>query len=85
MVKSIIGKALFSSSANGTASYSFEAIINSTQEGITTNLGVAFFDANATGNLESLKNIVGVYETYVDEGDGKGIFVMWQLKDLLSK
>ncbi len=41
--KSIIGKALFSYSANGTASYSFEAITNITQEGITTNLGVAFF------------------------------------------
>lgn len=38
--KSIIGKALFTSSENGTASYSFEAITNTTQEGITTNLGL---------------------------------------------
>jgi hypothetical protein len=81
----LTGRALFTSSQNGTASYSFEAITNTTQEGIKTSLGAAFFDANATGNLESLRSIVGVYESYIDEGEGKGIFAMWHIKDLLPK
>jgi hypothetical protein len=81
----LTGRALFTSSQNGNASYSFEAITNTTQEGIKTSLGAAFFDANATGNLESLKSIVGVYESYTDAMEGKGIFAMWHLKDLLPK
>lgn len=81
----LTGRALFTSSQNGTASYSFEAITNSTDEGIRTSLGAAFFDANATGNLESLKSIVGVYESYLDESHGKVLFAMWHLKDLLSQ
>lgn len=81
----LTGRALFTSSQNGTASYSFEAITNTTGEGIRTSLGAAFFDANTTGNLESLKSIVGVYESYIDEAHGKGIFAMWHIKDLLPK
>ncbi|TVP41839.1 hypothetical protein [Candidatus Nitrosocosmicus arcticus] len=81
----LTGRALFTSSQNGTASYSFEAITNTTDEGMRISLGAAFFDANATGNLESLKSIVGVYESYIDEGQGKGIFAMWHIKDLLPK
>ena len=68
-----------------TASYSFEAITNTTEENIRTSLGAAFFDANATGNLESLRSIVGVYESYIDDNQGKGIFAMWHIKDLLPK
>ncbi len=81
----LTGRALFTSYQNGTASYSFEAITNTSEAGIKTSLGAAFFDANATGNLESLKNIVGVYETYTDEAEGKGIFAMWHIKDILPK
>lgn len=81
----LTGRALFASSQNATASYSFQAIANTTEEGIKTSLGTAFFDANATGNLESLKSIVGVYESYTDAAEGKGIFAMWHLKDLLPK
>ena len=81
----LTGRALFTSSQNGTASYSFEAITNTTEEGIRISLGAAFFDANATGNLEPLRSIVGVYESYIDEGEGKGIFAMWHIKDLLPK
>lgn len=77
------GRALFTSTQNGSASYTFEAITNVTEEGIRTSLGAAFFDANATGNLESLKSIVGVYESYIDPNEGKGIFAMWHIKDLL--
>jgi len=79
----LTGRALFASPQNGTASYSFEAITNTTGEGIRTSLGAAFFDANATGDLESLRSIVGVYESYIDESHGKGIFAMWHIKDLL--
>ena len=81
----LTGRALFTSTQNGTASYSFEAITNTTEEGIRTSLGAAFFDANATGNLESLRSIVGVYESYIDQSHGKGLFAMWHIKDLLPK
>jgi hypothetical protein len=73
---SITGRALFNSNENGNASYSFQAITN-IQNNITRHLGAAFFDANATGNLEFLKSTVGVYKAQVNE---KGIFAMWQFK-----
>lgn len=60
----------------GKASYSFEAIID-IKENVTKHLGAAFFDANATGNLEFLTSVVGVYKAVLDE---KGTFNMWQLK-----
>ncbi len=69
------GRTLFTSE-NGSASYSFEALID-IEDNLTRHLGAAFFDANATGNLEFLKSIVGVYKALIDE---KGIFAMWQLK-----
>ena len=72
----IDGKALFTSE-NGNASYSFGAIID-TEDDVTRHLGEALFDANATGNLEFLKSVVGVYKALI--GDEKGTFVMWQLK-----
>ena len=72
----IDGKALFTSE-NGNASYSFGAIID-TEDNVTRHLGEALFDANATGNLEFLKSVVGVYKALI--GDEKGTFVMWQLK-----
>lgn len=80
---SITGRAIFISQ-NGNASYSFEDIAN-TEDNITQKLGSAFFDANATGSLEFLKSSVGVYESYVDNKDGQGIFAMWNLKGILTK
>jgi hypothetical protein len=74
----VVGRALFVSE-NGSASYSFEDIA-STMGNTTQRLGTAFFDANATGDLEFLKSTVGVYQSYVDDADKKGIFAMWQLK-----
>jgi len=70
------GRALFTSKNGGNASYSFEAIID-IKENVTRHLGAAFFDANATGNLEFLTSVVGVYKAVLDE---KGTFNMWQLK-----
>ena len=70
------GRALFTSTENGSATYSFEAIID-IEDNVTRHLGAAFFDANATGNLEFLNSIVGVYKALIDE---KGIFAMWELK-----
>jgi len=81
----LTGRALFTSAQNGNASYTFEAITNTTEEGIRTSLGTAFFDANATGKLSFLKSIVGVYESYIDPTEGKGVFAMWHIKDLLPK
>lgn len=69
------GRALFTSE-NGNATYSFESIID-IEDNITINRGAAFFDANATGNLEFLKSIVGVYKAVIGE---TGTFTMWQLK-----
>ena len=80
---SITGRAIFISQ-NGSASYSFEDIAN-TEGNITQRLGSAFFDANATGNLEFLKSSVGVYESYVDNKDGQGIFAMWSLQGFSTK
>jgi hypothetical protein len=70
------GRALFISENGGSASYSFEAIINM-EDNVTKHRGAAFFDANATGNLEFLKNVVGVYKAVINE---KGTFAMWQLE-----
>jgi hypothetical protein len=70
------GRALFISKNGGNASYSFEAIIN-IKDNVTRHLGAAFFDANATGDLEFLSSGVGVYKAVLDE---KGTFDMWQLK-----
>ena len=70
------GIVLFTSE-NGKASYSFGAIID-IKNNITRHLGAAFFDANATGNLEFLNSVVGVYKALI--GDEKGTFTMWQLK-----
>ena len=80
---SITGRAVFVSQ-NGSASYSFEDMAN-TEDNITQRLGSAFFDANATGNLEFLKSSVGVYESNLDNRDGQGIFVMWGLKGFSTK
>ncbi|HEX5187527.1 MAG TPA: hypothetical protein VFV86_11615 [Nitrososphaeraceae archaeon] len=80
---SITGRAIFISQ-NGSASYSFEDIAN-TEDLITQRLGAAFFDANATGNLEFLQSSVGVYESYVDNRDGQGLFAMWSLKGFPTK
>jgi hypothetical protein len=71
-------------SQNGSASYSFEDIAI-TEHNITQRLGAAFFDANATGNLEFLKSKVGIYESYVNNEDGQGIFAMWSLKGFSIK
>jgi hypothetical protein len=68
-------------SKNGNASYSFEDIANY-ENNNTIRLGAAFFDTNATGDLEFLKSKVGVYESHVDNGNGQGTFAMWLLKGL---
>ena len=80
---SVIGRDLFVSQ-NGSANYSFKDI-SSIIDNTTQRLGAAFFDTNATGNLEFLKSTVeGVYQSYVDEENRKGIFAMWKLKGLLD-
>jgi hypothetical protein len=50
------------SSGGGKASFTFHEIGNSKPNGTITATGAAFFDANATGNLAFLGNVVAVYE-----------------------
>jgi hypothetical protein len=52
---------------NGKATYVFQAIGDH---------GAAFFDANATGNLSFLNNMVGIYKVDRIEG-GDDVFTMW--------
>ena len=73
---SIIGKGMFTSLDNGIASYSFEEIVYS-GENRSKHLGAAYFDPNATGNLEFLKSNVGIYKVQLDN---EGTFAMWELK-----
>ena len=57
------GRAFFTSE-NGRTSYSCGGIID-IEGNVTRHLGAAFFDANATGNLEFLKSIIGVYKALI--------------------
>lgn len=52
---------------SGKATYVFQAI---------GDYGAAFFDANATGNLSFLNNMVGIYKVDRIEG-GDDVFTMW--------
>jgi hypothetical protein len=52
---------------SGKATYVFQAI---------GNYGAAFFNANATGNLSFLNNMVGIYKVDRIEG-GDDVFTMW--------
>ena len=72
------GRALFTSE-NGSASYSFEEILKM-KDNVVRHHGAAFFDANATGNLEFLNSIIGVYKSVIDE-EGRGTFAMWRLDE----
>ncbi|MGD1839104.1 MAG: hypothetical protein ACPKPY_13725 [Nitrososphaeraceae archaeon] len=74
---SSIGKGFFTSMENGTASYSFQSI-DYNENDIEKHVGTAYFDANATGNLEFLKSMVGVYKG--QQENNNGLFVMWPLK-----
>jgi hypothetical protein len=73
---SIIGRTFFTSVENGTASYDFKGI-RKVIDNVTISTGATFFDANATGNLEFLKSVVGVYKSQLDE---RRSFAMWLLK-----
>lgn len=81
---SVVGRALFVSN-NGSASYSFEDIANTIDNNITQRMGTALFDTNATGNLKFLKSTVGIYQSYIDNEEKKGIFAMWHLKNVLNR
>jgi hypothetical protein len=70
-----------SSSGNGQekASATFEEIGHSDANGIITATGAAFFDANATGKLAFLGNIVAVYKDIIYK-DGTDKVVAWEWK-----
>ena len=70
-------------SQNVSSSYSLKDM-NSKIDNTIQRLGATFFDTNATGNLEFLKSTIGVYQSYADEKNRKGIFAMWELRVLLG-
>jgi hypothetical protein len=60
---------------SGKATYVFQAI---------GDYGAAFFNANATGNLSFLNNMVGIYKVDRNE-DGNNLFTMWNWSSSLNK
>ena len=68
------------SSKEEEASATFEEIGYSDANGIVTATGAAFFDANATGKLAFLGNIVAVYKDIIYNKDGTDKVVAWEWK-----
>jgi hypothetical protein len=62
------------------ASATFEEIGHSDANGIVTATGAAFFDANATGKLAFLGNIVAVYKDIIYNKNGTDKVVAWEWK-----
>lgn len=77
-VQFVIGNATILSAQGGFASYSFRAFDYSNQ--VTQGIGAAFFNSNASGDLSSLSNTMGIYKIEVIESNGSGKFVMWEWK-----
>lgn len=66
--------------ANNTAdraSYIFQAISHTSKDGISRSSGDAIFDQKATGKLNILSNLVGIFKAESDN-NGTGTFVMWE-------
>jgi hypothetical protein len=61
-------------------SATFEEIEHSDANGIVTATVAAFFDANATGKLAFLGNIVAVYKDIIYNKDGTDKVVAWEWK-----
>jgi len=67
-------------SSNGEkASTTFQEIGHFDANGIITAIGVAFFDANATGRLAYLSNTVAIYKDQIYK-DGTDRLVAWEWK-----
>ena len=72
-----------SNSGKEEASATFEEIGHSDANGIVKATGAAFFDANATGKLAFLGNIVAVYKDIIYK-DGTDKVVAWDGNDMVE-
>ena len=61
------------------ASYMFQAIGHAPIDGVSKSSGDAIFDEKATGKLNRLSNLVGVFKAESNK-NGTGTFVMWGWK-----
>lgn len=61
------------------APYTFQAIGHTFEDGSFENTGVAIFDNITSGELVDLSNVIGIFKGKTDT-EGKGTFVMWELK-----
>jgi hypothetical protein len=73
------GQGAMISTSGGKASFTFHEIGYSDSNGTITATGAAFFDANATGNLAFLGNVVAVYKDQIYK-DGTDKVIAWKWK-----
>jgi hypothetical protein len=73
------GQGAMITTSGGKASFAFHDIGHSDSNGTITATGAAFFDANATGKLAFLGNVVAVYKDQIyKDGTDKVIAWMWK-------
>jgi len=77
----IHGRVNFTAADNSAerASYIFQAIGHAPKDGKSRSSGDAIFDQKATGKLNILSNLVGIFKAESDN-NGTGTFVMWEWK-----
>lgn len=77
----IHGRVNFTAADNSAerASYIFQAISQTSKDGISRSSGDVVFDEKATGRLNILSNLVGIFKAE-SKNDGTGTFVMWEWK-----
>jgi hypothetical protein len=73
------GQGTMITTSGGKASFTFHEIGHSDTNGTITATGAAFFDANATGKLAFLGNVVAVYKDQIYK-DGTDKVIAWRWK-----
>ena len=73
------GQGSMITTSGGKASFTFHEIGHSDSNGTITATGAAFFDANATGKLAFLGNVVAVYKDQIYK-DGTDKVIAWKWK-----
>jgi hypothetical protein len=62
--------------SSGAASFKFNEIDHANPNGSTNGSGAVFFDSNATGNLKSVRNSVGVFKD-MENKNGTSLIKVW--------
>jgi len=73
------GQGAMITTIGGKIYFTFHEIGHSDSNGTITATGAAFFDANATGNLAFLSNVVAVYKDQIYK-DGTDKVIAWKWK-----